>query len=73
MFLGSIGIITCFHEKGKRKDINATLACIKRALYLDIRSTFFSNSNAIKISITCSAFKALNRYSISAFVAYGGY
>lgn len=73
MFFGRIGIITCFHENGNRKDIKATLACIKSALYFDIRSTFFSRSKAINISITCSAFKALKRYSMSAFVAYGGY
>jgi hypothetical protein len=73
MFLGKIGIKTCFQHNGKRNDIKATAAWFNKALCSDISSIFFSNNSAMNISITCSASNALNKYSISDLVAYGGY
>lgn len=67
IFLGKIGIKTCFQHNGNKKEINATVACVNKALCSDISKTFFSNSKAKNISITCSASRALNKYSISCF------
>ena len=67
--IGRIGMSTCFQLKGNIKEIRATAACVSKALCSDMSSTFFSKSKARNISMTCSASKALNRYSISAFVA----
>jgi hypothetical protein len=69
MFLGRIGMSTCFQEKGKRKEVRATLAWASRALYFEIRRTFFSVKRAKKMSMTCSALRARKRFSISSLVA----
>jgi hypothetical protein len=69
MFLGRIGIKTCFQEKGKRKEIRATLAWARRALYFEISKTFFSVKRARNMSMIYSAFKARKRFSISTLVA----
>lgn len=65
--LGRIGTNTCFQHNGNKKEINATQACVRRALCQDINNTFFSKSNAKNISIIYSASSALNKYSTSYF------
>jgi hypothetical protein len=73
MFLGRIGIKTCFQHNGNRSEISATAAWVNKALCSDISKIFFSSNKAKNISITYSASNALNRYSMSDLVAYGGY
>jgi hypothetical protein len=65
MLRGRMGIQVFFQQRGKRKLIRAIEACVNRALYLEISNTFFSKRRARKMSITCSALRARNRYSTS--------
>ena len=65
IFLGSMGMSTCFHIKGNKNDMKETHAFVNKALYFDIRRTFFSAKSAKNMSTTCSALSDLNRLSMS--------
>jgi hypothetical protein len=65
--LGNIGINTFFQHRGKRNEMSATAEWLRRALCSEMRSTFFSRSRAMNMSMTYSASRALNKYSISDF------
>ena len=67
IFFGKMGINTCFQHSGNKNEIKAIAACVSKDLCSEIKRTFFSRRSAINISMTYSASKALNRYSMSAF------